>query len=689
MLFAAEWAADNCWGAAVNDGAVLQTGAADMVRCVPVPGWVRHEPYAPQTPASEDTSANGICRLLQDFQIDLSGPEIARHCRSSQRVLSRAGAERAAHFVVEFDPAYEHLEVHFIRILRGQDSIEHAQTGAFQVFRRESNLERLMLDGRLTASLLIPDVRVDDVVEVSFTLFGSNPALHGKCTSWVIFDTFNPWLEFRCRLLRPSSRAIAIKEINNPPKREIELRDGIEESRWLIAGQKRREMEECVPPWVWVSPALQFSEFASWNEVACLFAPLYECPEIPDALVPEIDRIAAAHRDPAERAVEWLRFVQQALRYFALAFGEGGLVPRPLDVVWSSRFGDCKDAARLYVTGARRLGLDACAALCSTALGHALDVFVPSSNLFNHCIVRLRLNGSIYWLDPTLRAQSGTLNTIFQPHAGWALPLTSDTVQLETMGDSQPLQYLNCEDEVCFGPAAKSPAVFRRKLEYYSWAAETMRERIANQGETTYAKDLLNELQTFWPAIAETKPIEISDDQTKNCLTVMSTYEIRNCWKPLKDRQALAFETVDTLVTGEVALLKGMQRTAPIMLGRPRTTSHSVVMTMPDQWHGEGWRHDLEVLGLRYRYGLIIDGLFIRLYRELQINAWSIPAQEADGYRLMVDKIRENVLSIWAREERGKIKSLAVPTGASDFWAIFWLVWVIVVIGGVLLRALQ
>jgi hypothetical protein len=194
VLFAAECTADSNWGAVVNDGAVLQTGTTDIVRCVPVPGWVRHAPYVSQTPAPEDACANGICRLLQDLQIDLSGREFAWHCRSSQRVLSRAGAERAAHFVVEFDPAYERLDVHFIRIVRGQDSIEYARPGAFQVFRRETNLERLTLNGQLTASLLIPDVRIDDVVEISFTLFGSNPAVHGKFAGWVIFDTFNPWL---------------------------------------------------------------------------------------------------------------------------------------------------------------------------------------------------------------------------------------------------------------------------------------------------------------------------------------------------------------------------------------------------------------------------------------------------------------------------------------------------------------
>jgi hypothetical protein len=689
VLFAAECAADSNWGAVVNDGAVLQAGTADMVRCVPVPGWVRHEPYASQAPATDDAFANGICRLLQDIQIDLSGAEFGWHCRSSQRVLSRAGAERAAHFVVEFDPAYERLDVHFIRIVRGQDSIEHARPGALQVFRRETSLERLTLNGRLTASLLIPDVRVDDIVEVSFTLFGDHPALHGKFAAWVIFDTFNPWLEFRCRMLRPSSRTIAIKKLNDPPEPEIELNGDIEDSRWRIAGQKRREIEEGVPPWVFVSPALHFSEFANWNEVACLFAPLYDGAEIPDALAQEIDRVAAAHRDPAERAVEWLRFVQQALRYFALSFGEGGLVPRSLDDVWSSRFGDCKDAARLYVAGARRLGLDACAALCSTALGQALNDFLPSSNLFNHCIVRLRLNGSSYWLDPTLRDQSGTLETVFQPHAGWALPLTSDTMQMESMGEAKPLHYLHCEDEVSFGPVVRSPAVFRRKLEYRSWAAETIRERIANQGQTTYAKDLLNEVQAFWPGLVETAPIEIRDDQKKNSLTVIATYELRNCWKPMNDRRLLAFETIDTLVAGELQPLKGMQRTTPIMLGRPRMTTHDVRMTMPCEWHGEGWVYDTEMFGLRYRSRLVIDGLFIRSFRSLLIDAWSIPALQADEYRMTVNRTRENVLSIWAREEAGKIKPPTSPAGATDFWAIFCLVCVIVFIGGVLLKVLQ
>lgn len=181
---------------------------------------------------------------------------------------------------------------------------------------------------------------------------------------------------------------------------------------------------------------------------------------------------------PADRTVEWLRFVQRELRYFALSFGEGGLVPRGLASIWSSRFGDCKDAAQLYVAGACRLGLDACAALTSTTYGNALPDFLAASDLFNHCIVRLRLNGRSYWLDPACPEQAGRLATLTRVHSGWALPLSGEADALERIGPDEPAQQVNIEDEVEFGPRPHSPAKLTRQVEYYSQAADGIRHQV-------------------------------------------------------------------------------------------------------------------------------------------------------------------------------------------------------------------
>jgi transglutaminase-like putative cysteine protease len=194
--------------------------------------------------------------------------------------------------------------------------------------------------------------------------------------------------------------------------------------------------------------------------------------DVPDGLTTEIDQLAAAHGDPAKRAAGWLRLVQQKRRYFALSLDEGGLKPRGLEAIWSNRFGDCKDDALLYVAGARRMGLDAYAALVSTTHGLALNDFAPSPSVFNHCIVRLRLDGVSYWLDPTAPVQSGSLPNIYQPHGGWALPLTCETMQLESLDRSVPLHILHAEDELSFGPKQQSPARLRKHIDYFSWTAD-------------------------------------------------------------------------------------------------------------------------------------------------------------------------------------------------------------------------
>jgi hypothetical protein len=654
---------------------ITHPDAPDAIRCVPVPGFVEHDAYLSQLPGPDDACvANGICRLLQDIQVDTAGSEFAWHFRTAQRVLTRAGAERVAQFGAEFDPAFQRLDVHFVHILRGQECIEHAQPGTFQLLRRETTLERLTLNGRLTASLVIPDLRVDDIFEIGLTLYGSNPVLDGKYAGWMALDPYNPWLDSRYRLVRPLARDIAIKQFNDPPERKIAVKDGVEVSRWHLVGQKRREFEALTPPWLVLAPALQLSEFRDWNDVARLFVPSYESGDIPDKLTSDRDRLAATYADPAERAAEWLRFVQQKLRYFALALGEGGLVPRELQAIWMSRFGDCKDAARLYIAGARRMGLDACAALVSTTHGPALDDFLPSPNVFNHCIVRLRLNGATYWLDPTLQTQSGRLAGIYQGCAGWALPLTAETTQLESLGSTKPLHVLDCSDELRFGSKRASPVRLRRQVEHRSWVADAVRNRIANEGTADYAKRMLKDVEAIWPNVVETEPLKISDDSAENHFVATFAYEIRDGWKPDKSGKRIGFATVDPVIAKELNPLGNTERHADIFLGPPRKVTSRIVMQMPWRWSGSGWDQESRQPGLSFTSRLTIKAKTICCAKELVIDAWSMPAAEAEAYRSVVNMMRENLVTIGASEWFGRLRP---AQWGRRFLALLWILFVL------------
>nr|WP_246583729.1 DUF3857 domain-containing protein [Bradyrhizobium iriomotense] len=657
--------------------------AQDLVQCVPLPDWIDHQPYRSEIPDTDVSCvASGLCRLLYDSQLDLRNSEQAWHCRTVQRVLTREGAERAANVVVEFDPGYQRIDVHFVRVLRGAEVIEHAKADAFQLLRRETNLERLIFDGRLTASLLIPDVRIGDIVDLAVTVYGNVPVLGRRHAAWVVFDSFNPWFEHRHRLLRPLERNVIAKAYNDPPEAAVVVAGQTEDVRWRMTGQERRTIEALTPSWVLLRPALQFSEFESWSDVARLLAPFYEGTELPPALAEEVDRLAAATPEPDRRAVEWLRFVQRELRYFAFSLGEGGLTPRALDAIWSTRFGDCKDAATLYVAGARRMGLDACAALVSTTHGYSLNRFLPSSAVFDHCIVRLRLDERSYWLDPTASVQSGTLKHVFQPHIGWGLVLSHGTVELEELGRGAALHVLHWEDDITIGPKVTSPAIVRRKIDYSFWAADAIRNRFANDGPSAFAQTMLRELQDVWPGAAETAPMEIQDDKDRNTVTLSLNYEVRDCWKPADDGSQLKL-VVARALGRELQPLPGERREIDIVLGRPRKMTGFVRLNMPSRWRGDGWLYRLEASGVSFIDRSLVNGRTVTASQELVIDAWLLAAAELRAYNDIAKKLGENLFILTGRQRFGRIRqwlSLKVRFlfALRLFWYVVWGGWVLI-----------
>jgi transglutaminase-like putative cysteine protease len=612
-----------------------------------------------------DCADYGLLRVLYDAQISLLQPGAAYHVRSVQRILSRAGAERAAHVVVEYDPAHDRAEVHSVRVWRGENYTEHARVESFQILRRETQLERLALNGRLSATLLVPDLRVDDRLEISVTVFSNNRVLEGRHSGWIIFNGAAPSIETRYRLIRPLDRTLHFKAFNGPPQPVVKPGADTEESRWVERGQQRVPPEELSPTWTIKSPCYEATEFAHWSEIARLFEPHYRDGDLPGEIVAELDRITSHHPGKAHQAVEWLRFVQRELRYFALSLGEGALVPRPIDEIWTRRFGDCKDAARLYLAGARRLGIDACAALVSTTHGLSLGGFLPAPHVFNHVIVRVRLEGVTYWVDPTMELQGGSLAQIALLHGGWALPLSIETTDLELLPAASPVQHIRCEDTIQFDPRADSAASLRRCIDLGFWTADALRNRIASEGVSKLSSQLLHELQASWPHIVEKEPLQLSDDLRTNQLMLVCSYEIRECWKRGDNQGRLSFRIADLITSKEIATLRDTRRHGDIYLGRPRVASYRAQLHMPRRWPGDGWRHVLEEPGLRFTDAAALDGNVVTVDREVVIDAWSLVGRRAQGYADIASQLAKNVTFVVARERFGRL----VPPGKSGWLA--------------------
>jgi hypothetical protein len=79
----------------------------------------------------------------------------------------------------------------------------------------------------------------------------------------------------------------------------------------------------------------------------------------------------------------------------------GGFIPRPLEVVAQTRFGDCKDFSAATAAILRKLGFRA--EIAWVERGSEPNAFpdLPYSEAFNHAIVRVKADGKTLWIDPT------------------------------------------------------------------------------------------------------------------------------------------------------------------------------------------------------------------------------------------------------------------------------------------------
>ncbi|MEJ0059297.1 MAG: DUF3857 domain-containing protein [Terricaulis sp.] len=648
---------------------------AHGVTRAPAPAWADVSPYARPEKPNPHFVAGGICTLLDDTQVDLTGPDRAWFSRHADLVLAGVGAERVARFDAVFDPNYERIEVHFIRVLRGAESIDHTLSTGFEVMRRERDLEQLKFDGRLSVHLTIPDVRVGDVVEFAYTTYGMRPLLGDRHACWIGFEWPHGVVDVRHRLRRPATRAVGVHAVNNPPAPTLHEADGVVTQTWRAVERENFKGEPLAPPWLLQRAEVQFSEWRDWAEVAAVFAPGYvEESALPAEVETEIARIAALPSQ-AEQAAAALLFVQRSIRYLAIAMGDGGFVPRPLGEIWTTRYGDCKDKVKLYVAIARRLGLDACPALVNTREGEGLDQWLPSGLAFDHCIVRANVGGKIYWLDPTCAPQPSDLDYISQSCFGWALPLKPGADALEAMGAEVYRHNLECNEWIHLGESPDAPVRYEWRVTSRGWRAEELRTRFAREGEVGLFKMYAEDLQRAWPKAKAVKQEIMRDDVAKNEIATIEDYTLSDVWANQGDAR-FSFDTMDFFIRAIFFKLDPGPRKHPIYLGHVGKLTRKVEVQTAVPWTVTPWKRRINASVLTYEAELRQTSTHMfEMTHSLDIRAWTLPAEEAEKYREIVAQLEMSDLRLANQVSGGKFVGSLKEGESTSLWTLIrWLI---------------
>ncbi len=514
--------------------AASQVKADEGFAIGPAPAWVERVavdslPEIPQAP---------LQYLLLDEQtrLDANGEQV-NYLRQVQKINSTTALERASQLSITFDPSYQKLTLHEVAVWRDGQRLDRLDRAAVKLLRRETQLERQMIDGRMTATMVLADLRVGDRVEWAASLNGANPVFEGKYVNLQSLESVGgPAALIQRRLLAPAGRTIA-HQIRIPG---VEVTEPARSDGWHETLVRRRALPQFTPdprtpPEDFLDHLLEWSEFTSWADVATWAARQF-APALQDhaAVADKAAEIRAASSDPEQRITLALDFVQQQVRYFGTETGASSHRPALARDVLAQRYGDCKDKSALLVNLLSQLDIEATPALVSTVLRRSVSKRLPSPLVFNHAIVAVARPGATssepLWLDATRSTQRGPASKRVSIGLSDALLARNDASALQVLPDGDGT--LRSETEFTFNfPKLAEPGTLRMVRTLHGDMAEGLRmaqARLAPEAVEKMLGDASRQALTGMEPVGLPRLEEVPDD---NALRIAIDFKTDNYWQ--------------------------------------------------------------------------------------------------------------------------------------------------------------
>jgi transglutaminase-like putative cysteine protease len=620
---------------AVGEAAVASTRQYSVA---PAPDWV--EPMTLSNHGRLPRNPQGDrAYLLVDRQFRVKNGWSA-YRRYVSEVVNPAGVEDASQLTIDFDPQLDHLILHAVKVRRGNEVINELRHGRIEVLHRESELEQGILDGSLTFHLLMSNVRVGDMIDVSYTIEHHEPALGNRFFERVTTRWDEPVAHSRLRVLIPEKEPLFVggTEPSAPVK---ERKRGWQILEWNWNALPGVVADDDAPSWYQQYPAIQFSQFPNWGSVVRASLPLYSFNTRDPELAALVEHLKSSAKTQSGRALAAVRFVQEKIRYTGLELGSGAFRPRPPGEVLRSRYGDCKDKSLLAVALLRAMGFDAAPALVSTRWRGHLDEQLPSAGDFDHAIVRLRLEGKTYWIDVTETAQGGVLETLQQADFGKSLVISPGVTTLEPIAPQVPAQPLVTASAVFDLRAGLSAeGSYTISTVYRGSEADGLRSRLRRTSAAELGEGYLNYYKGRYPEIRAAGPPVIHDDPLANVITVNEAYRIAH---PFESRPGeRRFELEPEIIEDFAQKPRQVARNAPLELDYPVNVAEQIRIRLPRYFPIKDEVVKIDHPTFRYESRvshLGNDVLFDAQYRTL---ADEVPRNELERFVDRIEDVRQD-----------------------------------------------
>jgi|GEM_PF-341404 len=616
--------------------------AQDNLRGEP-PDWVILQSLPTDADFDPATLAGGIDYLLVDRQTNIPAQQSYAHF--AFRVTNSDGVQNMSDISVSFDPSYQTLQFHLVRLHRDGRIIDNLSDHEIQIFQRESGMERNLYDGSETAVINQKNVHIGDIIEYAYTLTGFNPIHEGNYFSQQYFQYGLAIGRFYIRLIDDPDRPLHFHYLNDAPEVTLTPKGSGIEYTWDVSDTPAYLYEDYAPPWFDPYPNVWISSFDTWSQVVDWALPHYEVDASDVAALGALENDIAPAKDLEERILQTIRFVQDEIRYLGMEQGLGAYRPNQPLGVYERRFGDCKDKSLLLSTLLRDLGVEADPVLVNTMMKDHLDADAPTPIAFDHCIVRFRYEGKDRFVDPTWSNQGGDLKHMSDPPYGVGLVLADGVRDLAKLPAPAirkvDITYKFTIEEV------GGPALLDVRTVYAGSEADRHRDQMLNYSTDEISRDNLDYYSQSYPGISMVQPTRYQDQgrDGDNILIVEESYRIEDFWESTTADSLDFYAELTPLEISEVTdVPSSADRAAPYYLGQPLDMTLKMEIEMPEDWPVETARVEIKGDAFAYNSELKSKGNLVQASYRYQRLKESIPAGETSRFFADHDRIREDLL---------------------------------------------
>jgi transglutaminase-like putative cysteine protease len=527
----------------------------------------------------------GAHYLLFDRQVKVPATgDPAFYFRFVTKIINQTGLDDQSQINVSFDPIYERVRFHKLNVLRDGKIIQKLPSARISYLDQEEDLDRQLYNGLKTMNLLLDDLRVDDILDYSYTIEGYNPVLEGKFNADFEMQWSVPVASMNLRLLWQKNTRLNSKILNSDWK--LSKRETGNGSEYIVRASdiEPAEVEDDAPSWVDPYAAVYFSEQAGWGEVVDwgrgLFSKVVSGGESIESIARDIEQ---GSPDRATKIARTLQFVQNEIRYVGIELGRNSHQAVAAEITLKRRYGDCKDKATLMISILQAMGIEAWPALVNTYAMDRLAQRLPSMQAFNHVIVAVADKDDIYWLDPTRQFQVGRLDHIYQPDYGLALVLKAGSSTLTPMNSVQVSSGYDVSEHYDLTDDSIDGAKLSVITEYYGRSAESKIARLERNGLDKIKADYLEFYRGFYPSIEQIEVSVIGVDQDNFRFKVREEYLIANFWETEEESQREVGWVYSNVVSSILDEPGRTKRAQDYELSFPWSLNQTVKISLPDK----------------------------------------------------------------------------------------------------------